>query len=377
MLIHKIRETCIAQPDDFGSMCTALLQRIHPGKLIANLVFFGDPADNREYHANRKTLNDIIVSLFKASAPPFAYIAQKPLTGGLLLEACLIEEHPGQSIVYKTHSDINYTSIQNGACRELIIGGAMSGDPHAGPYKQAADVFSRIGAIFAKEEMPVDSIVRQWNYIEQITKISIGRQNYQEFNRARSGFYDLAPWENGYPAATGIGTRAGGIIVRLEALGCFDRSIKNIAINNNLQVPAHQYSGEVLAGKNGDSCRPKFERARLIASAHYSLLHVSGTAAIRGEMSMAAGDAVRQVRITMENISNLISDESLEACGFDTGKKPWLHSVVVYLKNEPDYKDIKRFMDHKFPAANPVYLVADLCRDELLVEIEADFSLEH
>ncbi len=364
MLTRKFRETYIAQSDDFGTMCKTLLSRIPESKLVASLVFYGNPLDDNEYSHQLNILNDILCNSCPDSVPPFFYIAQKPLTGGLILEVCLFEGMAGQVICYKQYSGIRYLTIQTDNSRELIIGGPCSVDLSGNTYQQASSVFQKIGAIFSRENMPVNSIIRQWNYIGDITGYYGGIQNYHQFNLARSHFYDPANWENGYPAATGIGITAGVVIVRLEAMEASSPDIKNIAINNNLQVPAHQYSTEVLAGHDQTSGAPKFERARLLEDEVTCTVFISGTAAIRGEKSMAPDDAAEQTRITMENIFNLIP----------AGKAPVFEVFIIYLKCEQDFTLVKMVAEKILPEVSPVYVVGKLCRDELLVEMEGVYQ---
>ncbi len=42
------------------------------------------------------------------------------------------------------------------------------------------------------------------------------------------------------------------------------------------------------------------------------MMYLSGTAAIRGEVSLAEADVVAQLRITLENIRHLIGDVSMK-----------------------------------------------------------------
>ena len=67
--------------------------------------------------------------------------------------------------------------------------------------------------IFTIEKVPISSIIRQWNYIEQINKTVDCHQNYQDFNESRTCFYNKTTWENTYPAATGVGTGCMGVMV--------------------------------------------------------------------------------------------------------------------------------------------------------------------
>ncbi|MCX6225696.1 MAG: endoribonuclease L-PSP [Bacteroidia bacterium] len=374
MPVKRSYEFHTAQIDDFGSMCDVLLAKIPPNKIIVRLVFFGNPRDNLEFIGQLGILNSKVCSFFKEATPALSYIPQKPLNGELLLEACFIESNPGQLIHSRHFSDIRYIAIETGSSKELFIGGVMADDLHAGRFDQATKVFDTIHSILRVEGMPVNSIFRQWNYIESITAISSGKQNYREFNRARSRFYSSTSWENGYPAATGIGIKIGGVIVEIEALKCLGPSVRNVAINNSFQVPAHQYSCKVLEGNEDSFATPKFERARLLSAPEDVRVYVSGTAAIRGEASVPDADATEQARITMENISNLIAAATLES-GNGVRKEPVFEVLVIYLKNESDYIDINRFMNSDFPTITPVFLLADICRDELLVEIEAVVSI--
>jgi len=368
MLIRKFRETYQTGYDDFGTMCKALLMRIPASKSVASLVFYGNPEDNTEYSQQLEMLNEILCSVYQDLVPPFCYVAQKPLNGGLILEVCLFESMAGQTIAYRQLSGMRYLTIQNEDCRELIIAGYDPDDPDdteesgesGDTFQQASAVFQKIGAIFNREKMPVNSIIRQWNYIGDITGYSGGLQNYHQFNMARSHFYDPAVWDNGYPAATGIGITAGGLIIRIEAIEPASSNVKNIAINNSLQVAAHRYSADVLAGNDRLQYAPRFERARLLSADGHEIIYYSGTAAIRGEKSMAENDVAEQTRITLENILNLNPGQT----------DPVFEILVIYLKYEEDYAVVKRVLDKTVHAVSTVYVVAGLCRDELLVEIE-------
>ena len=81
------------------------------------------------------------------------------------------------------------------------------------------------------------------------------------------------------------------------------------------------------------------------------------TAAIRGEESLKGVGLERQLRITMENIAELIADAKLV-------------KLRVYLKNKSDYEEAERLMN-TYGLNIPIsYMWADVCRDELLIEIE-------
>jgi enamine deaminase RidA (YjgF/YER057c/UK114 family) len=125
-----------------------------------------------------------------------------------------------------------------------------------------------------------------------------------------------------------------------------------------LQVAAHAYSISVLDKAGEKSTTPKFERAKkLTFKSGEELIYVSGTAAIRGEESLKGVGVEQQLRITMENIAELIGDAPLRL-------------LRVYLKRPEDYAVVKARLE-EYGLDSPVsYLCADVCREELLIEIE-------
>lgn len=182
-------------------------------------------------------------------------------------------------------------------------------------------------------------------------------QHYQMFNNVRSNFYNQAVWTNGYPAATGIGTNLGGVLVDIDAAVFTRPACFATPIDNKLQIAAHAYSPQVLETAQQQKTTPKFERAKSMTFDDRKLIYVSGTAAIRGEESLTGVGLERQLHITMENIAQLTGDAQLKM-------------LRVYLKNKSDYKEAYEVLS-SYQLAIPVsYMCADVCRDELLIEIE-------
>lgn len=107
---------------------------------------------------------------------------------------------------------------------------------------------------------------------------------------------------------------------------------------------------------------PKFERARLLGNTIY----ISGTAAIKGEESSAENDTVYQAGLTMEIMNNLISKENIPAP--NNGAQYDL--LRIYVKHEEAIPAVKEYMNEHYAAVPKHYLVSDICRPELLIEIE-------
>lgn len=72
----------------------------------------------------------------------------------------------------------------------------------------------------------------------------------------------------------------------------------------------------------------------------------------------------------MENIEHLIAPENLQKAKVNPVKKNEMKLLRVYLKHPEAIDPVKIYMDRLFTSIPVAYLLADVCRDELLVEIE-------
>ena len=104
-------------------------------------------------------------------------------------------------------------------------------------------------------------------------------------------------------------------------------------------------------------------------------IYISGTAAIRGELSLENVGIEEQTRITLENIEHLISNEVLEGTKIGPVSHAELTYIRIYLKNNNLFTGAKKIIDQKYSSLPAVYVQADVCRDELIVEIEGIAAL--
>ncbi len=318
------------------------------------LVIFGSASGKDEYLEQREIIDDAISIFFDDRQPVWSYVAQPPFESCIVAEVWWLDDEEEWDIQHKEFENQHYIALTKGSAKSVLIGGLTNFDSEQTRkiYAQSQSISTEIAKILEHEDMPLNSIVRQWNYIEEITREGSETQHYQEFNDARSELYTTTKWNDGYPAATGIGSATGGVVIDVcAATGCEIR-----AIDNRLQVAAHDYSSELLIGEQSKKTTPKFERAKLCDSIFY----ISGTAAIRGEESLRGVAAAQQCRITLENIDELIESAQCRRA----------ESLRVYIKNREDYAEIREVVERYAPC-DAIYLHADICREELLVEIEA------
>ena len=356
-MTNKEQKIFFAGKDTFAAMCRDILVQIGTGKRIIKITLFNAPADNGEYISNLSVFKEAVAGYFGENAPLVAYVAQPCVTAGMAAEVTYM---PDDENLVCEYGD-GYILLRGDSFRELISEGVVPSSLSGSIREQSESVFARIGKMLSDNGFSTDDIYRQWNYIEQITSMHNGRQNYQDFNDARSLFYEENGWHSNYPAATGIGTSRGGVMI--EIMATCGGNPANCPIDNPLQTAAHDYSQRVLIGNGeGQKTTPKFERARIAGENIY----ISGTAAIRGEESLSSLDITGQTAATMEIMNTLIAPDNIpipcRSTVYDT--------LRVYVKREEDILPAQEYLQEHYPAAQKHFVVSDVCRPELLIEIE-------
>ena len=356
--------------NSWEQMAEELLSSAVREERVLRLVLFTRCTDNQEYKFQRSFLEQWVERHFVSPRPVVSLVAQKPLVADLVLEVHSLVEITDEAVTIEeqiTSSSVRYLRIMTPHYREIIVGGLYADDLNLPVREQSEQAFRKAEEILKTEQMNFGDIVRQWNYLENITDIAHGNQCYQDFNDVRTLFYASSEWESGYPAATGIGTQYGGILIDFNAVS---GEVDIVPLDNDWQRAAHVYSDEVLISHRADRKKgtPKFERGKSLSDRRQEVIYISGTAAIRGEESVTTGDVLSQTEITLENIQHLIGlEEGREKLPEHSGK---LGLLRVYLKNEEDASAVKADLDKLCPDIPIVYLYADVCREELLVEIE-------
>lgn len=349
---------------------------------IVKQTIFLLAGDRKEYLYKTSVFDEAINEFYESSSPSTSFIAQAPGNDKeLSLEVYVAGKRSEEiEITHKSVEDIPYTVISSPCYKEVYAAGlnvAYLNDIS----DQAVSSFTMMQKILAREELSFSDVVRQWNYIEEITKIAghdTIKQNYQVFNDVRSRFYRNSDFLNGYPSATGIGTFTGGVTIEFVAVSPGDISI--YPLNNPGQIEAYKYSDEVLVGMgipgNSRKTTPKFERGKLLRINDHARIYVSGTAAVVGELSSHADDIERQTLISIENIINLLSPDNLSKYGINVDLRTNGFSYIrTYVKYKADLERVKRICEKHFKSENFQYLISDICRDDLLVEIEGSIFL--
>jgi chorismate lyase / 3-hydroxybenzoate synthase len=204
-------------------------------------------------------------------------------------------------------------------------------------------------------------LVRVWNYVSAITQPADAGERYWLFNNARYDSFIASdrPAVAAAPAASALGTARGSPLV----IYFLAHRTAAQMLENPRQVSAYRYPAQY--GPRS----PTFSRAALLAEDGGTLM-VSGTASIVGHDTVHSGDAAAQTREALANIGVLTDNAS--RCQLPRRFSLESLTYKVYVRHARDLPAVSEVMRGAIGrAASVAYLRADLCRRDLLVEIEA------
>jgi len=208
-------------------------------------------------------------------------------------------------------------------------------------------------------------LLRIWNYVPRINIDGGGLERYRQFNAGRQQAFleaQQAAFE-GAPAACALGTSAGPLSIRFLA-----SRRAPVAVENPRQVSAYRYPSTY--GPRA----PTFSRAALadMGNDHLALL-ISGTASIVGHDTVHHGAVLAQTHETLRNLEAVIASAHTRCSArFDIRQL----DCVVYVRHPADAPRVRGILSQMLGAEShavrkAVFLQADVCRSDLLVEIEA------
>ena len=246
------------------------------------------------------------------------------------------------------------------AVTEAQVRPAGRGAPHSALHEATTQAYREICATLDAESYP--HLLRVWNYLPDINRDSHGTERYRQFNTARQQVLrecgrSLA---GNVPAASALGAASDSPVVVYFLAG---RTAPTF-LENPRQVSAYHYPQQY--GRHS----PVFSRATLLRHSGGVALLISGTASIVGHRSLHIGDTAAQTRETLANIEALLAEANRVARGarFELAAL----AFKVYVRRPADLPVIKAELAAALGAGTKViYLQADICRQDLLVEIEA------
>ena len=206
-------------------------------------------------------------------------------------------------------------------------------------------------------QSPYPYLLRVWNYFDGINRGDGDAERYKQFCLGRASGLEVSSGSR-LPAATAIGRRDGSPVLQVYWLA---GRVPGVALENPRQLSAYRYPRQY------GPLPPSFSRAMLVEG---RLLMISGTASIIGHVSRHAGDLAAQIDETLANLASVRQRAAALAPGLPASLGA--HSLLkIYLRDAAAAGLVEELVRKRLPACSQyMILEADICRTELLVEID-------
>jgi chorismate lyase/3-hydroxybenzoate synthase len=188
--------------------------------------------------------------------------------------------------------------------------------------------------------------LRMWNFVGGINEVE-DRERYQLFCAGRHDAFVSAGYHHDVdlPSASAVGMRGRGVITYFLA-----SREAGVQVENPRQVAAYDYPPQY--GPKS----PSFSRATVWRD----FVFVSGTSSVVGHRTVHVGDVQAQLEETLRNIEIVLAQTGRTLANVITAK--------TYLRRAEDHPSVAARLAEVFP--DNLYLEADICRKDLLIEIE-------
>ena len=235
--------------------------------------------------------------------------------------------------------------------RYAVLCGIFPCDTNKCKISQTINVFENIETALKGIGMDFSNVVRTWFYNDKILEW------YEEFNRARDSFFESRNIFDGIvPASTAIGSRnSRGAALAARAFAVLPKSerVKIAESPSPMQCPASEY-------------RSSFSRAMELSHPKFRHLIISGTAGIEyGGNTAFTGNLEKQMNLALDVVGAILKSRGMD----------WSHAVraVAYLKEQAFLETFNNIKINRGLEELPcIAIQADICRDDLLFEMELD-----
>ena len=247
---------------------------------------------------------------------------------------------------------------------DQVLVGHVAVDDRDFPHLETAARVAYETFLPLAEELGFPHYLRLWNYIPQINAEQDGIERYKAFCVGRhAAFAGFALPELRLPAASGVGSPAGELLIYFLAA----RKPGHQA-ENPRQVSAFHYP------RRYGPKSPAFSRAMVKDWGSAKHLYISGNASIVGHASRHRERASAQVIESLRNMSALLRSADSEH-GLGVRGLGDLTQIKVYVRDPEDLDAIRDCIEREVSDPRRVlYLAGDLCRADLLVELEGWYT---
>jgi chorismate lyase/3-hydroxybenzoate synthase len=271
----------------------------------------------------------------------------------------------GRSVLEVWTSDqpvtVHHTNKFSAATSGEILAGTLQleEEPGAGLQGTTERAYRRL--LHHVQELGYPYLWRVWNFFPGINENEAGLERYRQFcvGRYQALAGTLQGFPGSLPAGTAVGTQSGPLQLYVLA-----GTHPAIHLGNPRQVHAYEYP------QHYGPCSPSFARATLLQSDMHAQLFISGTASVVGHASRHIDRPGEQTQETMSNLRALIG-HAADVSGAVPNLQPSRGTFKVYVRQPEHLGIIQQVLSASAIAPSRIlYLQGDLCRRELLVEIE-------
>ncbi len=293
---------------------------------------------------------------------PFTYIEGRPLDGQAIVSVQIwgIKSLSDEIEIVTDSNPETPARVWTGKDYKIVYYPRIHGFDESNPDNkpcvtdQCQLMFDRSTSALGRYDLSFHDVARTWIYSKRLLDW------YGEFNRIRTEhFEEVGIYSTGkdpvFPASTGIQGRFSDEECFLDLL-----AVKGDSKDSIEMIPVVTSSRQHQAFGYGSA----FSRGMVIKHEGYKTVYISGTASINvlGE-STYIGDTEMQTLDTFMNIAAILEDEGGSLKDIQTG--------MVYCKNQETYGAYKSTLRMLGIPKMPIVCVeADVCRHELLIEIE-------
>lgn len=236
--------------------------------------------------------------------------------------------------------------------RYLQAGDLYPRDSGASPGVQCRQLFEVFEEVLQAQGFVFTDCIRTWLYPSAVLEW------YDTLNEVRTRFFEeRGVFDRIVPASTGIGagnTRGAAIVGSLLAIQPKGSDVTLHRLPSPLQCSAENYGSS-------------FSRAVAVRHPGYRELYVSGTASIEpGGLTIHVGNIEKQIQLSLDVMEAVLAKEGLGWA--DVSRS------IAYFKHKAEHLPVFRRIaqERNLPDFPLVCFQADVCRHDLLFEIEAD-----
>lgn len=290
--------------------------------------------------------------------------AQAAQADALTVEVPILQRGQPLAEVWRTdqptsrgrHDHVEYAT--NG---EVLFGSiAASGDD---THSLTARLYDEI--ISAAKAAGYPNLLRLWNHVGGINEQEGSLERYKRFSAGRhDAMTSRGLGRTTFPAASAVGSRHPGLLVYFIA-----GRQPVIHIENPRQVAAYDYPH--FYGPRS----PSFARATVARWGNGGdILFVSGTSSVVGHETRHAGNVEAQLDETLRNLDAIIGEaaKKVDRCGAASD----LSVAKVYIRRPADAELVCGRLRAALPKTQLLFLQSDICRRDLLLEIDGVVRLE-